>query len=148
MEELPQYRVMFNGYILDKEREYLPNYSGVYMIYRCVPEPQTHTVDLKELFYIGKATNIKTEITGHKRREEFLAQAKPGEEICYAYAHVTRVQYDVVENGLIYMQKPRLNNNLVDSYNHQNAEFHFTGRCDLLKYTDYQIVDERIIPLK
>ena len=45
------------------------------------------------------------------------------------------------------MQKPRLNDNLKWNYNHQDAAFHFSGACDLLKYVDYNIVDKVIIPL-
>lgn len=144
---LPTYRKEFKGYTLDRDGESLPTDSGVYMMYRCVPHPETRTVDLVELFYIGKATDLKQEIMNHKRRAEFLAQAKQGEEICYSYAFVSRVQYDVVENGLVYMQKPRLNDKLKWNYNHQDAEFHFSGACALLKYNDYKIVDKVIIPL-
>lgn len=147
MAQLPTYNVSFGGYILDKDRDKLPEYSGVYMIYRCVYNEVTKKGSLIELFYIGKATNIQQEICYHKRRSEFLAHAKQGEQICYAYASVNRVQYDVVENGLIFMQKPSLNNNLVDSYNHHDAEFHFSGRCGLLKNTNYQIVNQKVIPL-
>lgn len=147
MNILPSYRKKFEGYTLDSEGENLPTESGVYMIHRCVPDPVTHTVNLVELFYIGKATNLKQEIMNHKRRPEFLAQAKRGEVICYSYAFVNRVQYDIVENGLIFMQKPRLNDNLKWNYNHQDAAFHFSGACDLLSYKDYKIVNDVVIPL-
>ncbi len=147
MATLPTYRKEFEGYTLDRYGNTLPTDSGVYMMYRCIPDPAARTVELVELFYIGKATDLKQEIMNHKRRAEFLAQAKLGEEICYSYAFVSRVQYDVVENGLVYMQKPRLNNNLRWNYNHQDAEFHFSGTCDLLKHVDYKIVDKVVIPL-
>ena len=148
MKILPSYKETFEGYTLDREGSSLPTESGVYMMYRCIPDPATHSVELVELFYIGKATNLKQEIMNHKRRAEFLAQAKEGEVICYSFAFVSRVQYDVVENGLVYMQKPRLNDNLKWKYNHQDAAFHFSGACDLLKYVEYKIVDGVVIPLK
>ena len=144
---LPVYNITFNGYKLERNVDSLPTNSGIYMIYRCVYNPTTNKVNLKELFYIGKATNIHDEVRYHKRRDEFLAQAKQGEEICYANADVSRVQYDIIENALIYMQEPRLNNDLKDNYHHQNAEFHFSGRCDGLEYFNYQIVDGRIFPI-
>lgn len=144
---LSSYRKTFEGYKLDREGNSLPAESGVYMMYRCIPDQATHSVELVELFYIGKATNLKQEIMNHKRRAEFLAQAKQDEVICYSYALVNRIQYDVVENGLVYMQKPRLNDNLKWNYNHQDAAFHFSGACALLKYEDYKIIDKVVIPL-
>ena len=147
MKKLPAYKKEFEGYILDSDVDTLPRESGVYIIYRCVFNPETNKVDLKELFYIGKASDLLQEIKYHKRRNEFLAQAKKGEELCYSFALVSKSQYDIIENSLIFMQKPRLNDNLTDSYNHQDAAFHFSGACGLLKYTDYKIENGVVIPL-
>lgn len=147
MNNLPLYNVKFQGYKLDKDVKTMPDESGIYMIHRCVFNKEEDTVSLVELFYIGKATSLLTEVSQHKRRDEFLSQAKKGETICYSYAKVNRIKYDVVENALIYMQKPRLNNNLIDSYNHQDAEFHFSEKCRLLHFKDYRILDGVIEPL-
>ena len=106
MAKLPVYDIDFHGYKLDKDVDKLPTYSGIYMIYRCTYNAETDKVTLKELFYIGKATNLHDEVNYHKYRKEFLQQAQPGEEICYAYAEVSKVQYDIIENALIFMNKP------------------------------------------
>lgn len=147
MKMLPTYNKEFEGYRLDNDIDTLPRESGVYMIYRCVFDQKTDKVELKELFYIGKASDLLQEVKFHKRREEFLAQAKKGEVLCYSYALVNKLQYDIIENSLIFMQKPRLNNNLRDSYDHQDAAFHFSGACGLLDYTDYKIENEVVISL-
>jgi len=148
MAKLPIYNIDFHGYKRDKDVEKLPTYSGIYMIYRCTYNAETNMVTLKELFYIGKATNLHDEVNYHKYRKEFLKQAQPGEEICYAYAEVSKVQYDIIENALIFMNKPSFNEVLRDNYKHQDAEFHFSGKCKKLVYKDFQIVDEVIIPLQ
>lgn len=147
MKILPSYKKEYKGYILDRDVDTLPRESGVYMIYRCIFDPETNKVDLKELFYIGKASDLFQEVKYHKRRDEFLAQAKKGEELCYAFALVSKLQYDIIENSLIFMQEPRLNKNLIDSYDHQDAAFHFSGACGLLRYTDYKIENQVVIPL-
>jgi len=147
MKKLPTYKKVFEGYRIDSDVDTLPRESGVYMIYRCVFDKKTNSVDLKELFYIGKASDLLQEVKYHKRREEFLAQARDGEVICYSFALVNKLQYDIIENSLIFMQKPRLNNNLTDSYDHQDAVFHFSGACDLLKYKDYKIENGVVISL-
>lgn len=141
------YRKTFYGYILDENIDSLPQESGVYMIYRCEYYRDADEVDLKELFYIGKATDLHQEIKYHKRREEFLAQAKEGEQICYSFCFVSRIQYDIIENALIFMQKPRLNDKLKYNYDHQDGIFNFSGKCGLIKYNDFRIVNKVVIPL-
>ena len=118
MAKLPVYNIDFRGYKRNKYVDKLPPYSGIYMIYRCIYNAETDRVTLKELFYIGKATNLHDEVNYHKYRKEFLKQAQPGEEICYAYAEVSKVQYDIIENALIFMNKPSLNDVLRDNYKH------------------------------
>ena len=145
MAELPVYNIEFKGYKLDKDVLKLPTDSGVYIIYRCVYNETTDKVQLVELIYIGKATNLRQEVAYHNSRDEFLVEAGEGETLCYAYTNVPRTQYDIIENALIYTSEPRLNTNLVDNYDHQDAEFHFSGRCDRLRYFDFKIVDETII---
>lgn len=137
---MDRYNILFKGYRRDVFREDLPETSGVYSIYRCVYDSTKKTVSLKELLYIGQSINIKQEICNHERRDEFLAEARSGEQICYAYAEVPQRQLDVVENALIFMQKPRLNNNLVDHFNHDDVEMEIEGKTALLKNTHYQIV--------
>lgn len=60
---------------------------------------------------------------------------------------VSKQQFDIIENALVFMQKPRLNTNLVDSYDHQDAAFHFSGNCSLLRLTDYKIFDGVVIAI-
>lgn len=139
---MKKYNVTFLGYRRDANAGTLPSSSGIYMVYRCVYNKEAQTVDLKELFYIGQAFDLNDEINYHARHKEFLAQAKEGEQICYAYARVDRADLDIIENALIYAQKPRLNKNLKDNYNHEPAEFQIEGKCKLLKYTNFTIGEE------
>lgn len=139
---MKKYTVTFMGYRRDSNARTLPTSSGIYMIYRCVYNQESNTVDLKELFYIGQAFDLNDEINHHVRREEFLAQAQEGEQICYAYARVDKSELDIIENALIFAQKPRLNTNFKDSYNHENAQFQIEGKCAKLNYTNFSIGDE------
>lgn len=133
------YNITFKGYRRDINAGSLPNYSGIYLVYICNFNPETDKVSLVELFYIGKSKDINREINQHNRHDEFLSQAKDGEEICYAYAQVDESTLDIVENALIYMQKPRLNLYLKDNFNHQPSEFHIDGSCALLFKVDFSI---------
>lgn len=139
---MKKYNVTFMGYRRDVNAKTLPSSSGIYMVYRCVYNEDKNTVDLKELFYIGQAFDLNHEINYHARREEFLAQAKEGEQICYAYARVDKADLDIVENALIFAQKPRLNTNLKNNYNHEAAQFQIEGKCKLLQHTNYSIGED------
>lgn len=130
------------GYRRDVNAKTLPSSSGIYMVYRCVYNEDKNTVDLKELFYIGQAFDLNHEINYHARREEFLAQAKEGEQICYAYARVDKADLDIVENALIFAQKPRLNTNLRNNFNHEASQFQIEGKCALLQHTNYSIGED------
>ena len=139
---MKKYNVTFMGYRRDVNAKTLPSSSGIYMVYRCVYNEDKNTVDLKELFYIGQAFDLNHEINYHARREEFLAQAKEGEQICYAYARVDKADLDIVENALIFAQKPRLNTNLRNNYNHEASQFQIEGKCALLQHTNYSIGED------
>ena len=139
---MKKYNVTFMGYRRDVNAKTLPSSSGIYMVYRCVYNEDKNTVDLKELFYIGQAFDLNHEINYHARREEFLTQAKEGEQICYAYARVDKADLDIVENALIFAQKPRLNTNLKNSYNHEASQFQIEGKCALLQHTNYSIGED------
>ena len=83
--------------------------------------------------------NIQERILNHNKRPEFMAALIEGEQICYSYAEVKEQDLDIVENALVYAQKPRLNKELVDSYNHEPAQFNIEGKCSLLNYTYFSI---------
>lgn len=133
------YKIFFMGYRREEKMDGLPEYGGIYMVYRCVYNKDAKTVTLKELIYIGKSENIKERITSHDKQEEFQKKLREGEEICYSYASVKEEEMDVVENGLIYMQKPPLNSQYTRSFNYPDSHFIIEGRCALLKYTDFSI---------
>ena len=109
------------------------------MVYRCTYDLITDKVTLIEIIYIGKAVDLCDRINHHDKYIQFLETCASGEEICYAYANISMDDLDIVENALVFAQKPRLNSDLVDSFNHESAGFLVEGRCALLEYTDFTI---------
>ena len=63
------YNVTFKGYRRDCNASTLPDYSGIYMIYRCKYNPDNDTVTLLELFYIGQSKNLNNEVNYHARHQ-------------------------------------------------------------------------------
>jgi excinuclease UvrABC nuclease subunit len=134
------YNVIFHGYRRDENKDSLPSYSGIYMVYRCTYDSENKTVLLKELIYIGKAENIHDRINSHDKHNEFIKELQQeDEQICYSYAEVPKDDLDVVENALVFAQKPKLNELLKDSFKYEPAQFSIEGKTALLKYTKFQI---------
>lgn len=136
---MKRYNINFKGYRRDCNKSTLPKNSGIYIVYRCVYDQGTDKVKLKKIIYIGQAQDLNQRLNNHEKYPEFLSQCGTGEELCYAYADVSLDDLDIVENALIFAQKPPLNSDLVDSFNHESAGFWIEGKCALLKYTDFTI---------
>lgn len=124
-------KLNFEGYWTRKE--VLPEYSGVYCVYRAVPQKQldgSTKVTLEELIYIGKAEDetIRERHQNHERQKDFEEELREGEVLRYSTVEVTKEDIDRVENGLIFKHKPRLNSDLTDSFNHADTQFVLTGK--------------------
>lgn len=129
----------FKGYRRDVNKDGLPSYGGIYMVYCCTFNVIEQTVTLRELIYIGKAINIHDRVCNHNRYEDFKSQLHQGEQLCYSYASVSPNEVDAVENGLVFMQKPDLNDDLKDNYSFPDSEFSIEGACSLLKMRHFTI---------
>ena len=138
---MDKYNVTFKGYRRDVNKDGLPSYGGIYMVYCCKYNENEQTVTLKRLIYIGKAINLHDRICNHNRYEDFNRQLQQGEQLCYSYASVSPNEVNVVENGLIFMQKPNLNDDLKDSFNYPDSEFSIEGACALLRMRDFTITN-------
>ena len=136
---MKRYNINFKGYRRDCNKATLPHDSGIYMVYRCIYDSLTDKVTLKEIIYIGQAEDLCDRLNNHDKRPLFLKACERGEEICYAYANVSMDDLNIVENALVFAQKPRLNCDLVDSFNYDSAAFLVEGKCALLDYTDFTI---------
>ena len=138
---MDKYNVTFKGYRRDVNKDGLPSYGGIYMVYCCKYNENEQTVTLKRLIYIGKAINLHDRICNHNRYEDFNRQLQQGEQLCYSYASVSPNEVNVVENGLIFMQKPNLNDDLKESFNYPDSEFSIEGACALLRMRDFTITN-------
>ena len=134
---MKQFSLNFNGYWQEINSSGIPNSSGVYLAYRCVFQPSSNTVSLKELIYIGRSKDMRDRAEQHFQAGDLLVNQ--GEEICYSTVVLPESDLPIVENALIYAQKPPLNLTLKDSYSYPQAHFDISGRCALLKYRQFTI---------
>lgn len=132
-------KLSFKGYWREEKREFIPHLTGVYLVYSCRYNDSDDTVSLSDLIYIGKAEDVNSRIGNHCDANDFIPAVSKEETLCFSVAEVAHDLLDLVENALIFAQKPRLNKNLLNSYSYESAGFAIDGRCALLKYTSFTI---------
>lgn len=135
---MKDYILNFEGYWRECNKNGLPTYSGIYLVYRSRYNPKNDTVSLIEIIYIGQTDNIHDRHIKHGKYELFLSLLKEGEELCYSCAEITE-DIDLVENALIFAQKPVLNDKGKDNYNYSRAHLLLNGSCTCMKYTNFNI---------
>lgn len=138
-ETIQEYSLDFKGYWREVNKNGMPSKTGIYLVYRCVYNKSSNTVGLKEIIYIGQAENAHDRIANHDRLDDFKSRLQDGEELCYSFAEVSKSDLDIVENALIFAQKPILNDRLKDSFNFGAVTVKLDGRCACMKYTDFKI---------
>lgn len=132
-------RLSFKGYWRAEKKDFIPHFMGVYLVYRGVYNANEDTVSLRDLVYIGQAEDVNRRINEHIDDPSFTGILQGKEILCFSVAQVSSNEIDLVENALIFAQKPILNTNLKQSYNHEAAGFVIEGRCSLLRYTSFTI---------
>lgn len=133
----------FKGYRLDADVRTLSMTPGIYVVYRCLYDSINNIVDIKDLLYIGQTYNLREGLTNHEKKSRWLKECSQKESLCYAYAKVEKEKLDRVENGLIFMQKPRMNEILKDSYIYDTpVGFKITGNSDLFMQKNFKIVQK------
>lgn len=133
------YQLNFRGYWRHCNRNGLPAITGVYAVYRCTYNQTNDKVTLLEIIYIGKTENINERHKSHEKLTLFQNELRDGEELCYTCAEVDDRSLSLIENALVFAQKPRLNDRLVDTYDYQSAHIKIDGCTACMKYTDFTI---------
>ena len=133
------YDLKFKGYWRDVNRQGLPMTAGIYIVYKCIYNELSDTVTLLEILYIGQAKNLNERVDTHDKRDTFLGKCNGAETLCYSVAEVKETDLNIVENALVFAQKPALNDKLKDTFNYESAEFHIEGRCALLGHLNFTI---------
>ena len=68
---MKQYNITFRGYRRDIDRDMLPTFSGIYLVYCYSEHGAGKEATLNRLIYVGKAFNIRDEICDEKLHKKF-----------------------------------------------------------------------------
>ena len=137
------YSIQFAGYWLEQNKKDVPAKSGVYLVYRGRFIQEKNFVELYEILYIGQSVNMRERIAHHDHIGAFEATLHNGETLCYSCAAIDEKDLDLIENALIIAQKPRLNETKQINLDYSEKRFQVSGRCSLLKYTDFTITSKK-----
>lgn len=115
--------------MLDENRSSLPTYSGIYLVYRGVLTPDGKRLRCNDILYIGRADDIRRQLSIHSKRAEFLKRVEDGEVLFYSYAKADKDELARIENALIFEHKPILNDSGKDSFLYPSTEIISDGQC-------------------
>lgn len=118
------------GYYRDLSRKLFPEKSGIYFVYRGYMIPHLKSATLRQLLYIGEATDIGARFANHERRADFLSRLEMDEELFYCFAitdNLSDHQRKRVEAALIYELHPPLNTLSTESFEYDSTLIHIRG---------------------
>lgn len=132
------YNLKFDGYWREGKESSLPAVSGLYCVYAATYRSSSDTVDLDALLYIGKSINIHERHVDHEAKRYWQSFCKPGQEICYSVAALSKNSLDIAEAAMIFKHKPICNDQLKDSFGYEKTEV-ITSGCNAKLYTDFVV---------
>lgn len=125
------------GYVLDKNRNALPEVEGIYVVYECDVESFNGTVCLNKVLYVGSAKNIRERHNGtqefsrnHDHYKDFVREAGGAEHVCYGvipFKNNCDNDLKWLEYSLIHALQPDVNSDGKDYYKYPAAEVEVWG---------------------
>lgn len=126
------YTVAMDGYYRDQFAGNTPAISGVYCVYECKYNPDSKTVSLLKLLYIGESANIHDRIVNHEKKPIWRKHVRPGNELCYAWGPVIEANRFRVEAAMINHHKPPCNTEYLNDFPFDTTTITITGQVGLL----------------
>lgn len=140
---MTKFELNHEGYYRDCNRGNLPAVAGIYIVYRCIPNKTNNTIDIKEILYIGETENMRKRHNGtagkpskHEHYDDFVKEAGGEENICYGWIPLPKYSEEErkwIQDALIHMQQPPVNDASKQHYNHPAAEIRIYGAPDVWK---------------
>lgn len=121
----------FGGYWREVNMKYVPNESGIYLVYVCRNNKETNKLTLDELIYIGEAEKVNDRISEHEKWKEWRKKVPKGSEICFSFAEIT-TDRERAECALIFYHKPDCNEECKESFPYEETTVISKGRCALV----------------
>jgi hypothetical protein len=128
-----QYELNFSGYWREPNIGGIPAKSGVYCVYVCTFDETAKTVSLKQIVYIGAATNAREAVANHQSWPEWKKYLTSEQQLCVSFAPIDEENMERVAAALIYEHKPPANHDFTDKFPFAAVAISTSGRSNLLK---------------
>jgi len=122
------FNVSFEGYWREKNISGIPAKSGVYCVYECTYDSKSATVTIRQLIYIGEASDVRERVKNHEKKPKWKRYVSSGNELCYNFGHVESAYRDRVEAAFIFKHKPPENTEYVDKFPFDTTTIKASGR--------------------
>ena len=122
----------FAGYWRELNIISIPKEAGIYVVYECLYNSISNTVDLFKVIYIGEAINVNERIVTHEKWPEWRRHRSLLKEICFSFSPITRPDRQRAEAALIYRHKPLANDEYKYSFPFDETTMALTGDAALL----------------
>lgn len=127
------FNLEFEGYFLEHEINELDSGSGIYCVYACIYDNQINEYLIDDLLYIGKAKNIRSRVSNHKQKNDWIRELVEGEELCFNFALIqSSADRKRVEAAMIYQHKPVCNDHYVNSFPFDSTSIQTKGDGSML----------------
>lgn len=125
--------LQMDGFWRDCNKRWVPIVAGLYCVYSCTNNPDSGTVLLHRLLYIGQSEDTNRRLAEHERMSDWRSVLEEGQELCYSVAQLdTKQDRDIAEAALVYVANPPFNVALKDSFSESPVTIIVSGAIGLL----------------
>lgn len=127
-----KFNVNIQGYWRDKDKNSIPEHSGIYFVYEAKYNADTDKIILLQLIYIGESKNVRNRILNHEKNSEWLQYVHQSNELSFSTGYVQSINRERVEAAYIFNHKPPVNTEYVDLFQFDKTTVISTGKTALL----------------
>ena len=120
------------GYWREVNIGYIPEKSGIYVVYECTHDSERKTVSLHKVIYVGESENVNARIKTHEKWPEWRRQCGVNRQVCFSFAPTTNPDRERGEAALIYKHKPPVNEEYKYSFPFPETTMDLEGKTELL----------------
>lgn len=126
------YNVTIEGYWRYKNKEAIPNHSGLYFVYEALYHPRSDSITLIKLLFVGQSENVHDHIINEKKETPWQEHINVGSELAFSSGFVDRSHLNRLETAYIFRHKPPCNKEFKDIFPFDQTSVFSTGKTALL----------------
>jgi hypothetical protein len=127
-----EFKQQIIGYYRDKNKNGIPEISGIYFVYTGTYHKYNDNVNLDQLIYIGESGDINNRIMNQEKYSEWSSYLKNDQELIFSYTEVDGTYRERLEAAYIYKHQPVVNTECKESFNYDKTRVISSGVTEFL----------------